>query len=447
MIYPQRFKGHYRNLKNFVSFIIIFLYLTIPWISYEREGSLSDQGLFFDLPGRKAYIFNIIIWPDELYYLTFILILAALGLFIATSLFGRIWCGYTCPNTIMVDLFIWAENFFQGDRNHRIKLDSQPMTGNKFIKKLLTHITWIVFSFIFALGWVSYFYEARTLIEDLKNFSVTTNGLLWLIGLTISTYLFAGFMREKVCTDICPYGRFQSALTDQESLVVTYHDWRGEPRGKGGGDCIDCNRCYIACPMGIDIRNGLQISCISCGLCIDACDEVMVKTGKEIGLIDYSSLKSTEIQRGLWPQKVTKSLLLSSKLLIYSVVFSLAFISLVVALINKETILLQVEKDASPLFIRKADGSISNSYNLLITNKTIKTLKGLCLKIEGLDSAKIQFQGKETLCHDLEAGANLESKIIVSIDYETSLLLKEKFIPIKFLLLSSSEPSLFYLKK
>jgi polyferredoxin len=173
----------------------------------------------------------------------------------------------------------------------------------------------------------------------------------------------------------------------------------------------------------------------------------MVKTGREIGLIDYSSLKSTEVQRALWPQKVTKSFFLSSKLLIYSVVFSLALISLVVALINKETILLQVEKEASPLFIRKADGSISNSYNLLITNKTVKNLKELCLTVEGLDSAIIQFQGKETLCHDLEAGATLESKIIVSINYETSLLLKEKFIPIKFLFSSSSEPSLFYLKK
>jgi cytochrome c oxidase accessory protein FixG len=446
MIYPQRFKGYYRSIKNFFSIILITFYLGSSWLTFEREGLLSDQAIFFDLPGRKAYFFNLIIWPDELYYLTFLLILAAIGLFIITSLFGRLWCGYACPNTIMVDFFIWAENFFQGDRNSRMKIDASPITKEIFIKKLFTHITWIFFSFAFAFGWVCYFYEARLLVKDLMNFSITFSGFAWLGGLTISTYLFAGFMREKVCIHICPYGRFQSALLDEESLLVTYHPWRGEPRGQGG-DCIDCNRCYITCPMGIDIRDGLQMSCIGCGLCIDACDTVMLKIGKEKGLINYTSIKYTKELEKAWPQKPKKRLILTKKIYLYSFVFLISLISLITALMEKEDLLIQIVKDPNPIFIRAADGSIRNSYNLLVTNKTIKNLEGLCLTLEGLPKPAIKFQGQENLCYNLKAGTALEGKILVSLDYNQSLLIEEKFLPITFILGNSRFSSIFYLKK
>jgi cytochrome c oxidase accessory protein FixG len=322
------------------------------WISYDRGNGLSSQAVLIDLPQRKAYFFSIIVWPEDLYYLTFLLILAAIGLFIATSLFGRIWCGYTCPHTVMVDLFMMIERIVQGDRNTRIKLDEIPMNGEKLIKKLLTHFLWISVSFLFGFGWVGYFYDVRLLFNDLINFSISKNGLIWLLALTGTTYLFGGFLREKVCTHMCPYGRFQSGLFDSDTILVTYHEWRGEPRGKEAlhGDCIDCKRCVIACPMGIDIRNGLQMPCIGCGLCIDACDDVMKKMNRPLGLIQYTSENIAKKLQESWPKQSKNKVVLRPKVIFYISIFLLVFCALLASLIMKAPIELKVDKINSPLF-------------------------------------------------------------------------------------------------
>jgi len=417
-IYPQHFKGKYRTIKNYVAIFLLFIYMTGAWIPYYRGFNMPNQAIMIDLPNRKAYLFNIIIWPEELYYLTLILILGAFGLFICTSLFGRLWCGYTCPHTTMVDVFTMVERLIQGDRNARIRLDATEMNKEKFLRKSITHCLWLIISFFFGFGWVGYFYDVRLLTYDLLNLSVTNNGLLWLISLMSTTYLFAGFLREKVCTHICPYGRFQSGLSDENTISVIYHDWRGEPRGKGdtNGDCIDCNRCVIACPMGIDIRDGVQMPCIGCGLCIDACNEVMTKMGRELNLIEYTSINKIKlIKKGI------RSKILTPKIAIYSSVFILTASVLVYSLITKTSFILLVDKVNSPLFTLTPDGSIRNSYKLNIINKTPIIQNNLCLSASNgllINIQMIDNQYQNESCFTLQPGQSLNSQLFVKLTYD-----------------------------
>jgi cytochrome c oxidase accessory protein FixG len=420
-IYPQRFPGKYRTIKDITAAFLLFIYMVVPWITYERGFNLPNQAIMIDLPNRKAYIFNVIIWPEELYYLTLILILAAVGLFICTSLFGRIWCGYTCPHTTMVDIFTLVERLIEGDRNARMRLDDMEMNLEKFTKKSLTHIIWIVISFLFGFGWVGYFYDVRLLTRDLLNFSVTSNGLIWLVALTGTTYLFGGFLRERVCTHICPYGRFQSGLVDENTIIVTYHSWRGEPRGKdsSAGDCIDCNRCVIACPMGIDIRDGLQMSCIGCGLCIDACNSVMDKMNRPRDLIEYTSASGTR----LLERSGIKKSIFTPKVIFYSSVFSIATSILVASLIMKSPFIFSIDKINSPLFTVVPDGSVRNSYRLNIVNKTAVVQKDFCLYVTGIDGLLINVQSftsdyREKFCFDLNPGAAISSQVFVKLSRE-----------------------------
>ncbi len=460
-IYPQRFNGKYRKVKDIVASFLLFIYMAGAWITYERGYGMPDQAILIDLPQRKAYLFGIIIWPDELYYLTLLLILGAIGLFICTTLFGRIWCGYTCPHTTMVDVFMMVENMFQGDRNARIKLDSEEMSSQKFIKKSLTHFVWIILSFLFGFGWVGYFYDVKSLAIDVLNFSVTSNGLLWLLTLTFTTYAFAGFLREKVCVYMCPYGRFQSALVDNDTILVTYHDWRGEPRGKekSSGDCIDCHKCVIACPMGIDIRDGLQMPCIGCGLCVDACDEVMLKLGRPQGLIEYTSANASKILEENWQyskDKVTK-IVLSYKVILYCVVFAIALCALMSALIFKSPITFQVDKDNLQLFTLTPDRNIRNTYSIYILNKIPKPQNQLCLSIEGLQNSllNIQLLGnnyEKKQCFNLKPGESFESQVFILAPSESFQPFSQKYFDINFVLhaedsSSFSTRSIFYIRK
>ena len=394
--------------------------MVAPWLPYNRGFDMPNQAIMIDLPQRKAYLFNIIIWPEELYYLTLILILAAVGLFICTTLFGRIWCGYTCPHTTMVDIFTLIERLVQGDRNPRMRLDEMEMNLEKFTKKSLTHILWIAISFLFGFGWVSYFYDVRLLTRDLLNFSVTTNGLIWLVALTGTTYLFAGFLRERVCTHMCPYGRFQSGLVDENTVIVTYHSWRGEPRGKGDGlgDCIDCNRCVIACPMGIDIRDGLQMSCIGCGLCIDACDAVMEKIERPEGLIEYTSASRAKLLEE--KRDNIRKVIFTPKVIFYSSVFVTASMVLIASLIMKSQFIFQIDKINSPLFTVIPDGSVRNSYRLNIINKTAIVQKNVCLSVTGIDGLLVNVQSlsrdyKEKFCFDLTPASQISSQLFLKL--------------------------------
>jgi cytochrome c oxidase accessory protein FixG len=361
-----------------------------------------------DLPNRKAYLFSIEIWPQEVFYITGLLILGAMGLFFVTSLFGRIWCGYTCPHTVFVDLFVKVEAYFQGDRNARMRLDQDVNDPTRFKKKLLTHICWILISFSFAFGWVCYFYDAPQLLKDVLTLNVSPGGAGWLIGLTVSTYLFAGFVRQRVCIYMCPYGRFQSAMLDNDSSVVSYHAWRGEPRGKLSdkgeyGDCIDCGKCVVVCPMDIDIREGLQLPCIGCGLCIDACNSVMEKIKRPEYLIAYDSINST--QDKIAGNKSSKAIF-KVKTLLFVTVFIIVSGVLFYALLTKSKVTLSIIRDRDALYTVLPDGEYRNIYTIKINNKSSKEQE-FALTIEGLDSSVMKID-KDTTYSDQELLVTLE---------------------------------------
>lgn len=426
MIYPQRITGKFRTLKNYSSIALLLIYFLGSWIRWSRGASEPNQAILMDLVHRRAYIFGIEIWPEELYYLTFMLILGALGLFFVTSLFGRIWCGYTCPHTVFVELFTKTAAFFQGDRNARIKLDNSPMTRDKFIKKLATHTSWILIAFSFAFGWVCYFYDAPTLVKDLWHLRVTSGGLAWLVGLTASTYLFAGFIKERVCLYMCPYGRFQSAMLDNDSSLVTYHDWRGEPRGSynpksNAGDCIDCGKCVVVCPMGIDIRNGLQLACISCGLCVDACNSVMEKIGRPLNLIGYDSVNSTQDKMAGRPH-VRR--LFHPKTILFGTVFAIVAALMFYSLASKEEFRMVALHDRAVLFTQLPDGSIRNSYVLKFFNKTTNPQK-FTLSVHGLEGATLRLQGFEqdyAPSHTIEVEVDRELELMIFVKVPKELL-------------------------
>lgn len=399
-IYPQSVTGKYRTLKNYGAYLLLSIYFFSSWIRWHRGENLPSQAILMDLPGRKAYLFGVEIWPEEAYYLAGILILAALGLFFVTSLFGRIWCGYTCPHTVFVDLFIKTEAFFQGDRNARIKLDQAPWDKEKFKKKFFTHFIWGLIAFSFAFGWVCYFYDAPSLAKDVFHFEVSGGAASWLIGLTVSTYFFAGFIREKVCIHMCPYGRFQSAMLDNDSSVVTYHSWRGEPRGKFDesgelGDCIDCGKCVVVCPMGIDIRDGLQLPCIGCGLCVDACNSVMERLDRPLYLIGYDSVDSTRAK--MVGSAVSKKIF-KIKTVLFAVFFIIVTTLMLFTLITKAEFTLSVIRDRGSLFTLLPDGSYRNIYILKFANKT-PHIRNYVLTIKELDDF-IMKHDLDILYHD-----------------------------------------------
>jgi len=378
-IYPQSINGKFRQIKDYSGYVLLLIYFLGSWIRWDRGPNSPSQAVFIDLPDRRAYLFGAEIWPEEVYYIAGLLIMAALGLFFVTSLFGRIWCGYTCPHTVFVDLFVKVENYFQGDRNARMRLDTSDDDPNKFKKKVYTHICWLLISFSFAFGWVCYFYDAPKLLKDIITLEVSSGGMGWLTGLTASTYFFAGYVRQQVCIHMCPYGRFQSAMLDNDTSVVTYHDYRGEPRGKQVedgklGDCIDCGKCVVVCPMGIDIRKGLQLPCIGCGLCIDACDSVMQKLDRPLGLIAYDSVNSSLAKK---EGSIISKNVFQLKTVLFLAIFSIVSCFMIYELATKEEIVAAIMLNRNALYTMLPDGSYRNTYTLKLYNKTSvnKTMK------------------------------------------------------------------------
>ncbi len=295
-----------------------------------------------------------------------ILVVAAVTLFFVTSLFGRIWCGYACFQTVWTDLFIACEKIFQGDRNQRILLDRKN-SFEKYWRKAATHISWIIISLITGYGFVMYFNDAITLPQNI-NFGV----LGWIIGIAAATYVMAGFAREHVCTYMCPYSRFQSAMFDNNTLIISYDQKRGEPRGKWDGDsskkvghCIDCKQCVVVCPTGIDIRNGLQMECIACGLCIDACDNVMKKIGLPTGLIRYDTMAHL-----LDPKPEKKFKILKPRTFFYGAILTAVCAIMLKSLIFKSKLEISAIPDRNPLYVKLSDGSIRNGYTVRVINKT-----------------------------------------------------------------------------
>lgn len=399
-VFPKRVWGKYRKLKWAVMIVTLAIYYLAPFLRWDRGPLAPDQAILIDMPARRAYFFFIEIWPQEVYYLTGILILAAVALFFVTSLFGRVWCGYACPQTVWTDLFVWVERIVQGDRAARMKLKKAPWSLGKLWKMALTHSLWLLIGLLTGGAWVFYFNDAPTLLDEILHLHIPTTTLGWILALTFSTYLMAGFAREQVCMYMCPYSRFQSAMFDKDTMIITYDEDRGEPRGKhkkgeswdGRGHCIDCTACVQVCPMGIDIRDGLQMECIACGLCVDACNNIMDKVDLPHGLIRYDTTHNQEERIAGREEKNINTHILRPRTFWYMAILSVVGAVMLYSLVNRAPLDLHVLHDRNPLFVTLSDGTVRNGYNVKILNKAYDD-KYYRLKVEGLDGYTIRIQG------------------------------------------------------
>ena len=394
-VHNKRIDGPFRRFKWFVMFVTLAIYYGTPWIRWDRGPYAPDQAVLVDLANRRFYMFGIEIWPHEFYYVAGLLIMAALGLFLVTSAVGRAWCGYACPQTVWTDLFQHVDRFVDGDRNARMRLDAAPMGPKKFAKRSFKYTIYLVISFWTGGAWIMYFADAPTLVRDFWAGEAAPAAYVTVAILTLTTFTLGGFMREQVCIYMCPWPRIQTAMMDEKSLLVTYKDWRGEPRGSVKkaeknpgkfGDCIDCIQCVAVCPTGIDIREGPQVGCITCGLCIDACDKVMADVGRPRGLIDYATLEDCEKEANGEPTRSPWRALLRPRTLAYFLIWGSIGFSMLFALGVRNHVGLSVSPDRNPPYILMSDGSVRNSYTLKLRNMESRP-REMEIAIEGLPGA------------------------------------------------------------
>jgi cytochrome c oxidase accessory protein FixG len=374
-IHPKLVHGQFRRLKWIGMAIMLAIYYGVPWLRWERAGNAADQAVLVDLARERFYFFWIEIWPQEIYYLTGLLIIASLGLFLVTALFGRVWCGYACPQTVWTDLFIMVERLVEGDRNARIRLDKSAWTLSKVGRRAAKHAIWLVIAAATGGAWIFYFHDAPTLAQTFFAGTADITAYAFFGVFTFTTYWLAGHMREQVCTYMCPWPRIQAALIDHDTMMVTYRTDRGEQRGphkkgqpwEGRGHCVDCRQCVAACPMGIDIRDGDQLECINCALCIDACDDVMKRVGLPAGLIGYDTHDNIDRRkRG----EAAKIRLVRPRTVLYAALLAIVAAIMLISLSTRSTIDLTVSRERNPAFVRLSDGSVRNAYVVKIMNRS-----------------------------------------------------------------------------
>lgn len=424
-IFPKQASGSFRRFKWSVMAITLGIYYLTPWLRWDRGAFAPDQAVLLDLANRRFYFFFIEIWPQEFYYVAGLLMMAGIGLFLITSTVGRAWCGYTCPQTVWVDLFLVAERAVEGDRNARIKLDAGPWTARKLVLRVSKHAIWLIIAAATGGAWIFYFADAPTLVVEVIKGTAVPAAYVTITVLTATTYTFGGLMREQVCTYMCPWPRIQAAMLDENSLTVTYNDWRGEPRsrhakkvlvaGQPVGDCVDCNSCVAVCPMGIDIRDGQQLECITCALCIDACDSVMDKLGREHGLISYTTLSDYKANMAIatagGSRAVDPSLVRTAdgsfsdrlahfhirkvfrpRTFIYMGAWSAVGLALLYSLLTRQRLELNVLHDRNPQFVTLSDASIRNGYNVKLLNM-IPEPRAIIVTLQGLPGAEMSAVG------------------------------------------------------
>ena len=395
-IYPRSIFGYFAKWRWLTIWITQIVFYGLPWLEWGQR-----QALLFDLPNKRFYIFKLVLYPQDLIYLTGILIISALSLFLFTAIAGRLWCGYACPQTVYTEIFLWIERKIEGDRAKRMKLDAAPMSSKKLLRKLSKHFVWIAFAAWTGFTFVGYFTPIRELGTDIMLGNLSAWAVFWVIFYAFATYGNAGFMREQVCKYMCPYARFQSAMFDRDTLIVTYDEDRGDPRGAGSrknkakteelGSCIDCSLCVQVCPTGIDIRDGLQYECIGCGLCADVCDDVMDKVGDERGLIKYTTQNALDNK---WSKSETIKHVFRPRVLIYSTVLILLVVGLLSSLWVRTPFKVDIVRDRSVLARLVEGGMLENVYRLQIMNATEDTHQ-YKLNVVGLENAKVGFEGKE----------------------------------------------------
>ncbi|HEX2942592.1 MAG TPA: cytochrome c oxidase accessory protein CcoG [Rhodopila sp.] len=397
-VYPKAVHGPARTAKWIILGACLAVYYILPWLRWDRGPGHPNQMVLLDLPHRRFYFAWLELWPQDIYVLAGALILGAVGLFLVTSLFGRVWCGYTCPQTVWTDLFMWIERRIEGDRNERMRRDEGPMTLDKAWRKVAKHAAWLAVAFWTGGAWIMYYVDAPTAVREFwtGTGSASLYGFTFLF--TMTTYLLAGWAREQVCTYMCPWPRFQSAMLDEQSLTVTYQRWRGEPRGHGKrdpahlgnkrlGDCVDCGACVHACPTGIDIRDGIQLECINCGLCVDACNEIMVKTGQPKYLITWDTLARQSAKASGTFEKLR---LFRPRTVIYGSVMTAAIMAMITALVLRPTQELFVQHDRAPVFVQEPDGGVRNGYVVAISNKTLHDA-AYVLHADGMPGARLRL--------------------------------------------------------
>jgi cytochrome c oxidase accessory protein FixG len=364
-IYPREIDGRFSRLRKAAVVVLLGLFYGLAWLDWD-----GHQALLFDLPARKFHIFGLTLWPQDFLYLTLLLIIAALSLFFFTALAGRLWCGYACPQTVWTELFVWIEQWTEGSRSQRMKLDRAPWTAPKLLRKGSKQLLWLALALVTGITFVGYFTPIRTLGAQITSLQLGPWPSFWIFLYSLATYGNAGFLREQVCKYMCPYARFQSAMFDEDTLIISYDEQRGEPRGArrrgssaralGRGDCIDCTLCVQACPTGIDIRAGLQYECIACGACIDACDGVMDKMGTPRGLIRYTTEHALQHE---------KTRVLRPRLLVYAALIAVVSAVLIYSLLTRTPLILDVIRDRNALYREVRGDRIENAYTLKMINQ------------------------------------------------------------------------------
>jgi cytochrome c oxidase accessory protein FixG len=364
-VYPREVSGRFTRLRITAAWVLLGLFYLLPWVRWNDR-----QALLFDLPARQFHLFGLTLWPQDFIFLAWLLVMAALSLFFFTAIAGRLWCGYACPQTVWTEVFLWLERVTEGDRSRRMKLDAGPWTGEKWLRKGAKQLLWIVFALWTGFTFVGFFTPITELASRTLALALGPWETFWLLFYGFATYGNAGFLREQVCKYMCPYARFQSAMFDKDTLIITFDAERGEPRGgrrrstdprtAGLGDCTDCTLCVQVCPTGIDIRKGLQYECIACAACIDACDGVMDRMGYARGLVRYDTQNALQHQ---------SKRVLRPRVIVYGALLALLFAGFVAALVMRKPVALDVLHDRNTLFRTLESGEIENVYLLKIMNK------------------------------------------------------------------------------
>ncbi len=435
-IYSKLAKGNFRNAKWIVMLVTLGIYYLLPWLRFDRGEGLPNQLFLIDFANQRLLFGPIEIWAQEFYYVTGLLIISALALFLVTSIAGRVWCGYACPQTVWTDLMIAVERFWQGDRNAHMRLDQGPWTFEKIWKKTATHISWLLIGLLTGGALVFYFRDAPTLAMELVTGEASTVAYAFLAIFTFSTYLLGGIAREQVCIYMCPWPRIQGAMLDHDSLWIAYRDVRGEPRAPhkkgdtwdGRGDCIDCKACVAVCPMGIDIRNGAQLECIQCALCIDACNDIMDKVGRPRGLIAYTTERNME-SRTAGPRDGLR--MIRPRTILYTVVIAITGALMAWAMISRSDLDVSVLPDRNPLFVKLSDGGIRNGYTIKIVNKN-QTPRRFKVELTGIDGLKTTIVGHDDASAPIDVGpSNVKAlKLFAALPRDKAKALNAESTPV-----------------
>ena len=430
-IYPREVHGVFARMRTLGVLGLLGIYYLTPWLQWD-----GHQAVLFDLPARKFHIFFITLWPQDFIYLALLLIIAGLSLFFFTALAGRLWCGFACPQTVWTEAFLWIERKVEGDRMKQKKLDAMPMDARKVRIKATKHFLWLAFAAWTGFTFVGYFTPILELGQRLAEFSLGPWETFWVIFYGFATYGNAGWMREQVCIYMCPYARFQSAMFDRDTLIVSYLPERGEPRGKrkrsadpkglGLGDCIDCTLCVQVCPTGIDIRDGLQYQCIACSACIDACDDVMDKMGYEKGLIKYTTQNAIEGK---------PSHILRPRIVVYALILLTIFSLFVYSFSQRTSLGLDVIRDRNRLYRETSDGLIENVYILKILNMD-DAAHEYELSARGIEGLQMRV---DTDTIRVESGEVAELPVSLRVDESA---LEARSSEITFELMATDDPSL-----